>query len=63
MSTGLRVKVALYLGFGSFFFGEEGFVHLHAVVDADDYILFLLGAKEFARVLHPGLDNIQPNLW
>ena len=51
------VEVAHVLGLCAFFLGEEGFVHLLAVADADDLDVFLLAAEEFADGLGLGLDG------
>ena len=50
------IEVAHINGLGSFFLGEEGFVHLLSVTDADDFDFFLLASEEFTNSLSLGLD-------
>ena len=54
---GDAVEVAHVFGLGAFFFGQEGFVHLLAVADADDFDVFFLAAKELAHRFGLGLDG------
>lgn len=51
------VEVAHVFGFGALFVGEEGFVHLFAVADADDLNVFFLATEELAYGFGLGLDG------
>ena len=51
------IKVAHILGLGAFFVGEESFVHLLAMADANDLNILLLATKELADSFSLCLDG------
>ena len=59
---GDSVEVAHVDGLRGLFLGQEGFVHLLAVADADDLDLLLLAAEELAHRLGLGLDGASGGL-